>query len=89
MMTNDDLRLELIKAYELILGLTATVADLTILLTPLIPALEPEHDHQLLRVAYVQEKAYRSRESIRLKDDSVATVQNAIRRLKANQGTRQ
>jgi hypothetical protein len=79
-----DYKQELITAYELIRGLTEQVADLHMLVVPIVRALEPEHDRRLLRLACSIEKGRLGNALIQSKDDSLALVDHAIRRLRAS-----
>jgi hypothetical protein len=81
-METNDHKEELITAYELIRDLTVQVADLTLLVTPLVRALDPKHDRQPLRFGYLLEQQRIGDELIQLKTDSVAAIENVIRRLK-------
>ena len=67
----------LLAAYGIIRQQTEQICDLYILLVPLVDALDPK-----LRKAYLHCQSLRQRELVELKRDSVALVDEAIRRLK-------
>jgi hypothetical protein len=81
-MDSDKERLQegLLKAYEMIRDQADVICDLMNLLAPLIQALDASPQ---LGKAYQQKQKDGLNESIRLKRDSLAVVDDAIQRLKA------
>jgi hypothetical protein len=76
------LRQSLLKAYDLIRGNTETICDMSMLLAPLLRSLEPEYEHLSPRSAYLQCQAEMLNELLSTKKQSLAFVDDAIRRLK-------
>jgi hypothetical protein len=68
----------LIVAYEMIRANTETMCDLTMILTPLVKALE----HEPLGRVYLKKQTDMMNELIQLKCDSLAAIDEEIQRLK-------
>ena len=78
------LRKELLFAYQLIRNQTEQICDLHILVAPLIGALGPEYAGLELGEARLQALETMQTALFQSKDDSLALVDEAIRRLKEN-----
>jgi hypothetical protein len=82
MTSEEAIKASLVEAHELIRGLTEMVADLGILVAPLVRAFEPPQDNLTLRQAYLKFQEKLMDEGIRTKHESLDVCDQAIRRAK-------
>jgi hypothetical protein len=83
MAENKQLKDALLTAYGMIRQQTEQICDLHLLFVPLIHALDPKYSRVRLGEAYLREQVIRLDGLSRSKTDSLALVDEAIRRLKA------
>jgi len=81
-MTDSKMKEYLFVAYGIIRQQTEQICDLQSLVVPLILALEPKYSDWTLREAYRRVQELKLQELSRSKIDSLALVDEAIRRLK-------
>jgi hypothetical protein len=82
MTDNKKLRESLLVAYGIIRQQTELICDLQSLLLPLVDALDPKYSDVPLGVAYLRAQAIKLDVLLRSKTDSLALVDEAIRRLR-------
>jgi hypothetical protein len=78
----EKLRESLLVAYGIIRQQTEQICDLHMLIVPLIDATAPKYARLPLGVAYLQAQAAKMDDLVRSKTDSLALVDEAIRRLR-------